>query len=170
MTGYGTESSKRILWARWELRRGSTTEAQGSRLNCRGTAPRRPPCQNLRYRRLGQLYAIETEIRGRAPDARRKIRQSRSRPLLESLHEWFESSLAKLSAKSETASSIRYALTRWSALVRFCDDGRLEVDNNSAERALRAVALGRNYAQFGIMRSSRSHDVPSGFLTLRSCA
>ena len=96
--------------------------------------------------RIGQLYAIETEIRGRAPDERRKIRQSRSRPLLESLHEWFESSLAKLSAKSETASAIRYALTRWSALVRFCDDGRLEIDNNAAERALRAVALGRkNY-------------------------
>jgi len=96
--------------------------------------------------RIGQLYAIETEIRGRAPDERRKIRQSRSRPLLESLHEWFESNLAKLSAKSETASAIRYALARWSALVRFCDDGRLEIDNNPAERALRAVALGRkNY-------------------------
>ena len=96
--------------------------------------------------RIGQLYAIETEIRGRAPDERRKIRQSRSRPLLESLHEWFESNLARLSAKSETASAIRYALARWSALMRFCDDGRLEIDNNSAERALRAVALGRkNY-------------------------
>ena len=96
--------------------------------------------------RIGQLYAIETEIRGRAPDERRKIRQSRSRPSLESLHEWFKSNLAKLSAKSETASAIRYALTRWSALVRFLDDGRLEIDNNAAERALRAVALGRkNY-------------------------
>ncbi|MGA2273922.1 MAG: IS66 family transposase [Bryobacteraceae bacterium] len=96
--------------------------------------------------RIGQLYAIETEIRGRAPDERRTIRQSRSRPLLESLQEWFESNLGKLSAKSETASAIRYALTRWSALVRFLDDGRLEIDNNAAERTLRAVALGRkNY-------------------------
>jgi len=96
--------------------------------------------------RIGQLYAVETEIRGRAPDERSKIRQSRSRPLIESLHEWFESNLAKLSAKSETASAIRYALTRWGALVRFCDDGRLEIDNNAAEHSLRAVALGRkNY-------------------------
>lgn len=96
--------------------------------------------------RIGQLYAIESEIRGRAPDERREVRQNRSRPLLESLHQWLESSLAKLSAKSETASAIRYALGRWTALVRFCDDGRLEIDNNAAERALRAVALGRkNY-------------------------
>ena len=65
---------------------------------------------------------------------------------MESLQEWFESNLGKLSAKSETASAIRYALTRWSALVRFLDDGRLEIDNNAAERTLRAVALGRkNY-------------------------
>ena len=96
--------------------------------------------------RIAQLYAIESEIRGRAPDERRQVRQNRARPLLESLHQWLESSLAKLSAKSETASAIRYALGRWTALLRFCDDGRLEVDNNAAERALRAVALGRkNY-------------------------
>jgi hypothetical protein len=92
--------------------------------------------------RIGQLYAIETEIRGRAPNERR----SRSWPLLESLHKWLETNLARLSAKSDTASAIRYALTCWSALVRFSDDGRLEIDNNAAERALRAVALGRkNY-------------------------
>jgi transposase len=96
--------------------------------------------------RIGQLYAIESEIRGRSPDERRQIRQNRSRPLLDSLHQWLQCSLAKLSAKSETASAIRYALARWTALLRFCDDGHLEIDNNPAERALRAVALGRkNY-------------------------
>jgi len=96
--------------------------------------------------RIAQLYAIESEIRGRSPDQRREARQNRSRPLLESLHQWLESSRAKLSAKSETASAIRYTLGRWTALLRFCDDGRLEMDNNSAERALRVVALGRkNY-------------------------
>ncbi len=96
--------------------------------------------------RIGQLYAIESEIRGRPPDARLEVRQHRSRALLESLHQWLQSSLAQLSAKSETASAIRYALGRWAALTRFCDDGRLEIDNNAAERALRAVAIGRkNY-------------------------
>jgi hypothetical protein len=96
--------------------------------------------------RIAQLYAIESEIRGRSPDERRAIRQTLARPLLESLHEWLEASLAKLSAKSETASAIRYALGRWPALMRYCEDGRIEIDNNAAERALRAVALGRkNY-------------------------
>ena len=67
-------------------------------------------------------------------------------PLLDSLHLWLEATLAVVSRKSETAEAIRYALGRWRALLRYCDDGRIEIDNNAAERALRAVALGRkNY-------------------------
>ena len=59
---------------------------------------------------------------------------------------WLEAQLARVSKKSELAVAIRYALARWTALTRYCDDGRLEIDNNAAERALRAVALGRkNY-------------------------
>ena len=66
--------------------------------------------------------------------------------MLQSLHEWFEVSLSKLSRKSDTTAAIRYALGLWPALTRYCDDGRLEIDNNAAERALRVVALGRkNY-------------------------
>jgi len=96
--------------------------------------------------RIAALYAIEAEIRGRLPEERRQVRQTRARPLLESLHDWFEVSLTKLSRKSDTTVAIRYALTLWSALTRYCDDGRLEIDNNAAERALRAVTLGRkNY-------------------------
>lgn len=96
--------------------------------------------------RIGQLYAIESEIRGRPPDERCQIRQTRARPLLESLHEWLESCLPRLSRKSDTTAAIRYALTLWEALTRYRDDGHLEIDNNIAERALRAVALGRkNY-------------------------
>ena len=90
--------------------------------------------------RIAQLYGIETEIRGRSPGERLDVRQTRARPLLESLHEWLQDSLAKLSAKSETSSAVRYALGRWAALMRYCEDGRLEIDNNAAERALRAVA------------------------------
>jgi len=62
------------------------------------------------------------------------------------MHVWLKATLAKLSQKSDVAVAIRYALERWSALLRFCEDGRIEMDNNAAERALRAVALGRkNY-------------------------
>lgn len=96
--------------------------------------------------RIAALYGIEREIRGRPPDQRRQIRNQRAWPLLESLKSWFEASLTKLSRKSEATQAIHYALGRWTQLTRYCDDGLLEVDNNAAERALRAVALGRkNY-------------------------
>jgi transposase len=96
--------------------------------------------------RIAALYAIEKEIRGRPPDERQRVRTEQSRPLIQTLHEWFELSLPKLSRKSDTTAAIRYALGLWPALTRYCDDGRLEIDNNAAERALRVVALGRkNY-------------------------
>jgi transposase len=96
--------------------------------------------------RIGQLYAIEQEIRGRPPAERKEVRRARARPQLEALHIWWKATLAKLSQKADVAMAIRYALDRWSALLRFCEDGRVEMDNNAAERALRAVALGRkNY-------------------------
>ena len=93
--------------------------------------------------RIAGLYAVENDIRGRTPEERRAIRNARSRPQLESLKQWFEEILGKLSRKSDTALAVRYALGRWEALLRYCDDGRLEIDNNAAERALRVVALGR---------------------------
>lgn len=96
--------------------------------------------------RIAALYAIEEEIRGRSAEERREIRTARSRPLLESLKEWFDETLGKLSTKSDTTKALRYALKRWDELLRFCDDGHLEIDNNAAERSLRAVVLGRkNY-------------------------
>jgi transposase len=107
--------------------------------------------------RIGALYAIEKEIRGRSPEERREIRNTRSRPLLGSLKQWLEETLVKLSKKSDTAMAVRYALGRWEALMRYCDDGRLEIDNNAAERALRAVALGRkNYLFAGSDRGGES--------------
>jgi hypothetical protein len=96
--------------------------------------------------RIGALYGIEEQIRGKPIDLRREVRQTRARPLLEDFRVWMEKSLRQLSPKSETAAAIRYALSRWRALARYTDDGLLEIDNNAAERALRCVALGRkNY-------------------------
>lgn len=93
--------------------------------------------------RIQALFSIEAEIRGRSADERCALRQSRAGPLLDDLHRWFHDTLSKLSRKSPLALAIRYALTRWTALTRYRDDGHLELDNNAAERALRAVALGR---------------------------
>jgi len=64
--------------------------------------------------------------------------------LLESLEAWLQASLSKLSRKSDVTRAVPYALGRWPALLRYCDDGQIEIDNNAAERALRGVALGRN--------------------------
>src|SRR5690242_12409319 len=82
--------------------------------------------------RIGQLYRIESEIRGRSPDERQQVRDERARPLLIALHEWFKTTLTRVSRKSEVAAAIGYALARWPALVRYCEDGRIEMDNNPA--------------------------------------
>lgn len=96
--------------------------------------------------RIGALYAIESEIRGKPPDERAAIRQARAGPLLESLRDWLRYTVGRVSKKSELATASGYVLTRWTALTRYRDDGRIEIDNNAAERALRVVALGRkNY-------------------------
>lgn len=96
--------------------------------------------------RIGALYVIERQINGRLPEERRAQRQARAGPLLDEIKAWMTATAIRLSAKSELAAAIRYATSRWPALTRYRDDGDLEIDNNAAERALRAVALGRkNY-------------------------
>jgi transposase len=93
-------------------------------------------------RRIGELYDIERDIRGKPPDERKRVRQARAKPLLIDLERWLRETLASLSQKSETSKAIQYALNQWQALVFYIDDGVADIDN-SAERALRAVALGR---------------------------
>jgi transposase len=101
-------------------------------------------------RRIQALYAIEAEVRGQPPDVRRQHRQARAGPLLREFHAWLQGLLTKVSTKSELAKAARYSLARWNALTRYVDDGRIEIDNSAAERALRGVALGRgNYLFMG---------------------
>jgi hypothetical protein len=96
--------------------------------------------------RIGEIYGIKAEIRGQSPEIRQQIRQIRAGPTLTEFHQWLIATAKQLSKKSDLAGAIHYALARWKALTRYRDDGRVEIDNNAAERALRAVALGRkNY-------------------------
>jgi transposase len=96
--------------------------------------------------RIGELYGVEKTIAGRPPDQRRAERQKRSKPIAEAMRSWAEATLPKLSRKSELAKALRYMRSRWKALLRCLDDGRLALDNNPAERTLRCVAIGRkNY-------------------------
>ena len=98
--------------------------------------------------RIAQLYAIEQEIRGPAPDERRAARQERSAPMVASLHRFLETSLTRASGKGKLAEAIRYALNRWDGLCRFLDDGRVEIDSNTVERSIRPLALNRKNALF----------------------
>jgi len=96
--------------------------------------------------RIGRLYEVEKEINGLVPDHRRRERQKRSKPIAAALAAWADEIRRNLSRKSELAAAFRYMRARWTALMRCFDDGRLALDNNPAERALRCIAIGRkNY-------------------------
>ena len=94
-------------------------------------------------RRIGELYAIEKTIRGKPPDERCRIRQLLAQPRLAEFKQWMDQTLAATSVKSALARAILYSHRRWAALSRYANDGRIEIDNNAAEREIRAVALGR---------------------------
>ena len=99
-------------------------------------------------RRIAELYAVEAEIRGLDPKGRRAARDARSRPLIEALRPWLEAQQSRLPGRSRLAEAIRYALKLWDGLVRFLDDGRIELDTNPVERAIRPIALTRKNALF----------------------
>jgi len=98
--------------------------------------------------RIRQLYAIEAEIRGGTPDVRRAERQARSKPIVDQLKPWLEGSLEKISKGSPLAEAIRYGLNQWEGLIRFLDDGRIEIDSNTVERSIRGIVLTRKNALF----------------------
>lgn len=106
------------------------------------------PLATEALRRIGLLYAVEAEIRGKPPDMRARVRQAKAGPVLDDLHAWFAATLRRISSKSDLAGAIRYALARWEALSRYLADGRLEPDNNPVERAIRPLAIGRKNWMF----------------------
>ncbi len=93
--------------------------------------------------RIAALYAVEAEVRGQPPDQRHAARQDRSVSLVDALRAALDDDLRRLSPKSEMAKAIGYGVKLWPALLRFLDNGRLEIDNNIAERAIRSIAVGR---------------------------
>lgn len=106
------------------------------------------PLATEALRRIGLLYAVEAESRGKPPDMRARVRQAKAGPVLDDLHAWFAATLRRISIKSDLAGAIRYALARWEALSRYLADGRLEPDNNPVERAIRPLAIGRKNWMF----------------------
>lgn len=106
------------------------------------------PTTTEALRRIGELYAIEAQIRGQPPDERKRIRQEQASPLLDRFEVWLRERLLTLSTQSDTAKAINYLLNQWQALIYYCDDGLAEIDNNIAENALRGAALGRKNFMF----------------------
>lgn len=93
--------------------------------------------------RIGALYDIERAITGQSADSRKAVRQDKTRPQVNAFKAWAEQRLGQVSGKTDLAKAIRYGLNRWDAFTLFLDDGRVGIDNNPAERAIRPVALGR---------------------------
>ena len=96
--------------------------------------------------KIAALYRIEKAIRGRPPDERRRARLNEAKPLFEELQDWLNRTLLALPARGELAKAMRYAIARMKRLAVYLDDGRLEIDNNAAERSVRGISLGKkNY-------------------------
>jgi transposase len=98
--------------------------------------------------RIAALYAVEAGVRGQPAEIRRAVRQANSRPLVEDLFAWLAAQLARLPGGSPTAKAIRYPLNHRDGLLRFLDDGRIELDTNTVERAIRPLCLSRKNALF----------------------
>ena len=107
-------------------------------------------------------------MRGRPPDERHRSRQERSRPLVEALRGVLNTALRHLSPRSDMAKAIAYGSKRWPALCCFLGDGRLEIDNNIAERALRSIAVGRRNWLFAGSRAGGER-AASIFTVIQTC-
>jgi transposase len=106
------------------------------------------PIAEEMLKRIAALYDVETEARGRSAEERRALRQEKSRPLVEALFAWAAQRLERLPKTGDLPDALRYGIKRRDGLSRFLDDGRLEMDTNTVERAMRPIALNRKNALF----------------------
>ena len=122
------------------------------------------PIAEETLRRIGELYDIEKELRGKPPNVRRETRHTKSKPKVDALKQWLDDNLKRLPQKSGTAEAIRYAASRWTSLCRFLGDGTIEIDNNAAELAIRPISLGRKNWMFA--GSDKGGDRAAAILSL----
>jgi transposase len=115
------------------------------------------PIAEEALRRIVALYAIESDIRGKSAEERQRARDQQSRPLVEAMHVWLSKQLGRIPGASTLAKAIRYALNHWNGLVLFLKDGRLELDTNTVERAIRPVTITRKNALFAGSDSGGRH-------------
>ena len=119
--------------------------------------PEKTPIAAETLARIQTLYAVEAEIRGRSADERRALRLEKSAPILQALKPWLAARLDLLSKKSDLAKAIIYTFNHWDGLNRFVGDGRIEIDNNTVERAIRPLAIGRKNHLFAGSEGGAEH-------------
>ncbi len=115
------------------------------------------PQNHLALQRIGELYAIEAEVRGCSAEQRLAARKTRAAPLMQSLYDWIQTQMKTLSRHSDTAKAFAYLLKQWDSLNVYCSNGWVEIDNNIAENALRGVAVGRKNWMFAGSDSGGEH-------------
>jgi transposase len=99
------------------------------------------PIATEALRRIAELYGVEADVRGQSTAYRLAARHNRSKPAVDAMRLWLEAQLPVVSGRSTLAEAIRYALSRWDGLTRLLHDGRIELDTNPVERAIRPIAL-----------------------------
>jgi hypothetical protein len=106
------------------------------------------PIAEAAVRQIAALYAVEASVRGSSPELRLAARREHSAPIIAALKPWLEKQLSMISSGSTLAEDIRYGLAHWQGLTCFLDDGRLELDTNPVENAIRPICLTRKNALF----------------------
>ena len=119
--------------------------------------PEKTPIAAEALARIQKLYAVEAEIRGRSAEERRAVRQENSAPILEALKPWLAARLDLLSKKSDLSKAIKYTFNHWDGLNRFLNDGRIEIDSNTVERAIRPLTPGRKNHLFAGSEGGAEH-------------
>ncbi|PLY15285.1 MAG: IS66 family transposase, partial [Sedimenticola sp.] len=105
---------------------------------------------------MGQLYALEREVKQLEPDKRQRLRMEQARPIADAFQQWMRAQRLKVPDGSGTAKALDYSLKRWSALTRYLEDGAVPIDNNWVENQIRPWALGRsNWLFAGSLRSGQ---------------
>jgi hypothetical protein len=108
---------------------------------------------------IQKLYALESKLKTAPPDKKYEARQTLAKPLLEQFKSWLDKSSESVTKEGLLGAAITYSLNQWPKLMRYLDDGRLNIDNNRAERAVKPFVIGRNYVQFPVMCSNTAFAV-----------
>lgn len=128
----------------WAHARRKFVEAQKAAAPSRKSkAAQRITKADMALNYIGKLYGIERRTRDSSAEERHALRQRESLPVLEQLRAWLDKTLETVPPKGTLGKALGYLDSNWAKLVRYTEDGRLAIDNNAAENAIRPFVIGR---------------------------